>query len=60
MPTPSIQNSKRVTRLDKKKEEDEKKKEEAALEEWKEEMKQRIDDYIPDYDLMIDRIYYEY
>ena len=59
MPTPSIQKSKRVTRLDKKKEGDKKKQEEAELEEWKEEMKQRIDDYIPYYDSLIDRIYYK-
>ena len=59
MPTPSIHKSNRVTRLDKKKDKDKKKEEESELKKWKEEMKQRIDDYIPYYDSLIDRIYYK-
>ena len=59
MPTPSIQKSKRVTRLDKKKESEWKEKMNSELEEWKEMMKERIDDYFPNYDAMLDRIYFD-
>ena len=43
MPTPSIQKSRRVTRLDTKKEKEKREREDYQLEQWKKRMKERID-----------------